>query len=102
MKSFGLTFFITGILLICLSGLEKIIIYVSLNERVGDYQALKMKTPNEIWNITQWTLSFGIVLSIIGLIMLSWRFIVKQSQKIREANRQFEKEHGLNRDNNEQ
>jgi hypothetical protein len=77
LKSFGLALLITGILLIGLSGLEKIIIYVALNDRVGDYQVLKMITPNEIWNITQLTFIYGILLSIIGLIMTSWRFIVK-------------------------
>ncbi len=77
MRSFGLAFLITGIFLIGLSGLEKIIIYTSLNDRAGDYQALKMITPNEIWNITQITFIFGIVTSIIGLIMSSWKFIVK-------------------------
>lgn len=61
-----------------------------------------MITPKEIWNITQWTFIFGIFLSIIALIMLSREFIFKQSQKIKEEIRQYEKEHGLNKDTKEQ
>ncbi|MFD0675174.1 hypothetical protein [Cohnella sp. GCM10027633] len=99
MKSFGFALLITGILFIGLSGLEKIIIYASLHDRAGDYQVLKTITPNEIWNVITLTFAFGIILSVIGLIMSSWRFLVRQNQLIREANRQFEKEHMMNKDN---
>ncbi|MCD9025451.1 hypothetical protein [Cohnella silvisoli] len=102
MKPFGLAFLITGIFLISLSGLEKIIIYISLNERAGDYQSLKIITPNEIWDITKMTFIFGILIFIIGLIMSLWKFIVKQMVLITEANRQFQIEHGFNRENKEQ
>jgi hypothetical protein len=96
MKSIGVTFLISGAFLISLSGLERIIIYASLNERAGDYQTLKLIVPSEIWNITQLTLIFGIVISVIGLILLLWKFIVKQSELIKESIRQFEIKHGLN------
>ena len=102
MKPFGLAFLMVGILLIGLSGLERIIIYTSLSDRAGDYQALKIITPKEIWNVTRLTLFFGIALSIIGLIMSIWNYIDKQYQKISEANKQFVLEHGLNMDKKEQ
>ena len=99
MKSFGLALLITGIFLISLSGLEKIIIYASLHDRVGDYQFLKVLTPNEIWNITQRTFIFGIVLSIIGLLISMWILIDNQLRLISKANKRFEIEH---RDNKQQ
>lgn len=102
MKRYGLAFVITGIILIALSGLEKIFIYISLSDRAGDYKSLKLITPNEIWNITQLTFIFGIVIAIIGLLMPSWKLIVKQFGSIREENRQFEAKYGFDRDKKEQ
>jgi hypothetical protein len=101
LRSFGLAFLIIGIFLMSLSGLEKIIIYASLSQRASDIQSLKIITPNIIWNITQMTLIFGIIILIIGLIMSLWEFIIKQIEMIREANRQFEKEHGMKRSKND-
>jgi len=101
LKSKGLALLITGFLFIGLSGLEKVIIYASLNNRAGDYQVLKNITPSEIWNVITLTFTFGTVLSIIGLIMLSWKFLLRQNQLIKEANREFEIEHGLNKDSKE-
>jgi hypothetical protein len=101
LRSFGLAFLIIGIFLMSLSGLEKIIIYASLNQRASDIQSLKIITPNGIWNITQMTLIFGIIILIIGLVMSLWEFIIKQIEMIREANRQFEIEHGMKRSKND-
>jgi hypothetical protein len=101
LRSFGLAFLIIGIFLISLSGLEKIIIYASLSQRASDIQSLKIITPNGIWNITQMTLIFGIMILIIGLVMSLWKFIIKQIEMIREANRQFEIEHGMKRSKND-
>jgi hypothetical protein len=100
LKSFGLAFVIIGIFLVSLSGLEKIIIYTSLNDRVNDIQTLKLITPNAIWNITQMTKIFGVLILITGLVMSLWKFIIKEIEKIRVANRQFEIEHGMNKSNN--
>ena len=71
-------------MLVGLSGLERIIIYVALHDRVGDYRTLKMITPNEIWNIATLTFTLGILLSIIGLIALSWKYIVKYRNEVKE------------------
>lgn len=101
MRSFGLAFLIIGIFLMSLSGLEKIIIYASLSQRASDIQSLKIITPNGIWNITQMTLIIGIIILIIGLVMSLWGFIIKQTEMIREANRQFEIEHGMKRSKND-
>ncbi|MBD3918598.1 hypothetical protein H8B09_07540 [Paenibacillus sp. PR3] len=102
MKTYGLVFLITGIVLIALSGLEKIIIYTSLSNRAGDYQGLKFIMPNEIWNIPTLTFIFGIVLIIIGLIMPLWKKVVNPFGMIREANKEFETKYGFNKDNKEQ
>lgn len=83
-KFYGLVLLITGIMLVGLSGLERIIIYVALHDRVGDYRTLKMITPNEIWNIATLTFTLGILLSIIGLIALSWKYIAKYRNEVRE------------------
>jgi hypothetical protein len=102
LKSYGLALLILGIFLVSLSGLEKIILYASLNERVHDIESLKMITPSEIWTITKMTFIFGILTLIIGLTMSLWEIIKKEMEKIKEANRQFEIEHGINRkDHNE-
>jgi hypothetical protein len=102
LKSFGLALLILGIFLVSLSGLEKIILYASLNERAQDIESLKMITPSEIWTITKMTFIFGILTLIIGLTMSLWEIIKKEMEKIKEANRQFEIEHGINRkDHNE-
>lgn|GEM_PF-2567685 len=90
MKPYGLAFLITGILLIALSGLEKILIFSSLSDRAGDYRGLIMITPNEIWTITELTLIGGIALSVVGLIIFSWKYITAQNGRIKEQTRMGE------------
>lgn len=99
MKLFSVALLITGIFLMSLSGIERIVIYASINERVGDYQSLKAITPHEIWNITKVTFISGVLLSVVGLIMSLWKFITKMIEMIKESSREFEIEHGLNKEN---
>ena len=108
MKSFSKTILILGICLIALSGLEKIIIYASLNDRAGDYRTLKLITPDKIWNITQMTLYLGILMIVVGCITAMSRFINNsefistQREKLKEANRQFEIRNGMKNENKEE
>jgi hypothetical protein len=93
LRSFGLAFLIIGIFLVSLSGLEKIIIYSSLSQRASDIQTLKYITPKGIWNITQMTFIFGIIILIIGLIMSLLKIIIKEIENIRKAGRQYQEQY---------
>ena len=46
-------------------------------------------------------LSNTIMILIMGVVMTLWKFIIKQMEMIREANRQFEIEHGMKKNDNE-
>lgn len=102
MRIFGLSFIIIGIFLVSLSGFEKILIYSSLSDRTHDFLMLKMITPDEIWNITHMTMIFGILILIIGLVMSLWDFVIAEMKKIREANKQFALEQGMNQSNKDE
>lgn len=79
-----------------------------LNDRVGDYHALKLITPDEIWNITQMTLYLGILMTVAGCIIAMWsyinnsEFISTQREKFKEANRQYEIRNGMKIENKEE
>jgi hypothetical protein len=49
-----------------------------------------MITPNEIWTITELTLIGGIALSVVGLIIFSWKYITAQNGRIKEQTRMGE------------
>ncbi|WP_110930258.1 hypothetical protein [Paenibacillus bouchesdurhonensis] len=61
--------FVMGIFLVVLSGLEKIIIYLTLSNKVGDIVSLKVLVPNYIWLITNLTFAGGVLMIIVSLYL---------------------------------
>ncbi|EFM09447.1 hypothetical protein PaecuDRAFT_3494 [Paenibacillus curdlanolyticus YK9] len=74
--------FILGIELIVLGTLEKIIIYGVKANNIGDsYQLFIQAVPSRIWNITNYTIAGGVLLSVIGAL---W-FVVGLIKESRNA-----------------
>ncbi|CAM3137893.1 hypothetical protein PALU110988_04170 [Paenibacillus lupini] len=95
MKNLGTKLFITGIFVIVLSGLEKILIYLATPD-FHDNLTLKSMTPSIIWNVTRNTFVFGIVILIIGVLLLVYKnggFLQKQIETIKTKNKEFEDKH---------
>lgn len=78
MKSLGLVFILSGIILMGLSGLEKVLIFSSYNGNIHKMQAIIDLTPPYIWSITKYTFGFGLTSSILGLIL----FFLRKNTKI--------------------
>jgi hypothetical protein len=94
MRAVGIALLVTGVFLISLSGLEKIIIFLDYNERVGDINSLKNIAPEYIWNITNFTFISGLLLLIIGLLILMKNQIKNQIIKlindVKEMNKAYD------------
>jgi hypothetical protein len=69
MKGLGLVFIFSGIILMGLSGLEKVLIFSSYNGNIHEMQVIIDLTPPYIWSITNYTFGFGLTFSILGLIL---------------------------------
>ncbi|MBY0149517.1 hypothetical protein [Neobacillus niacini] len=80
MKSLGLVFILSGIILMGLSGLEKVLIFTSYNGNIQEMQAIIDLTPSFIWNITNFTFGFGLISFIIGLLLFFSKNITKFSR----------------------
>lgn len=95
MKNLGTKLTLTGIFVIALSGLEKILIYLA-TPSIQDNLTLKSVTPSIIWNVSRNTFVFGIVILLIGILLLvskSGGFIQKQIETIKTNNKEFEDKH---------
>jgi hypothetical protein len=100
MRAIGIALLVSGILLAGLSGLEKILIYISLNQQTSSMQYLKGVTPKYIWNITNYTFNFGILTLICGvgfLLQKQLKLLNKQlkvsSGEIEKMNDEFDKKY---------
>ncbi|MFJ8071998.1 hypothetical protein ACIQZD_24270 [Peribacillus sp. NPDC096447] len=67
MKLFGVALLFSGINLMGLSGLEKVLIFLAYNGDIHQIQAILDLTPTYIWGITNFTFGFGLVLFIVGV-----------------------------------
>ncbi|MFU1796617.1 hypothetical protein ACM1RC_22340 [Paenibacillus azoreducens] len=66
----AVAFFVVGVLLMALSGIEKISLYISLAKSTGNtIETLKNIIPPYIWNITNYTFIAGGILTLIGLFL---------------------------------
>lgn len=93
MKNLATKLIISGIFITVLSGLEKILIFMSFQgQGVRDSNTLKNLTPSIIWNITQSTKIFGISILIVGIlcIFIKRSFISDQMNTIRIRNAEHE------------
>jgi hypothetical protein len=77
MKGLGLVLILSGIILMALSGLEKVLIFSSFNGTVNEMQAIVDLTPSYIWSITKYTFWFGVTSFIMGLLLF---FLVKTTK----------------------
>lgn len=76
----GLT--VLGILLIALSGFEKIMIYISHSDKVGTSMDMLVNlTPEYIWSITNYTFYSGVTLFLVGIISYLY-ILTKKNSKI--------------------
>lgn len=91
MHNLGVKLMLTGIFVIVLSGLEKVLIFMSFQGRVTDSISLKALTPSVIWNVTTSTLTFGIVLFVIGVFAVigQSKFYKQSVEKLKEENKKF-------------
>lgn len=67
MKLLATLLVFSGLNLMGLSGLEKVLIFVAHNGNVNQMQAIINLTPSYIWGITNITFGFGFLLVVIGL-----------------------------------
>ncbi|MCA1066653.1 hypothetical protein QTG56_00635 [Rossellomorea sp. AcN35-11] len=81
MKNLGLIFILCGVILIGLSGLEKILIFSSFNGNIHQMQAVVNLTPSYIWSITNYTFGFGLLSLILGLVL----FFLRNSNQITKS-----------------
>ncbi|MCA1062767.1 hypothetical protein QTG56_16085 [Rossellomorea sp. AcN35-11] len=81
MKNLGLIFILCGVILIGLSGLEKILIFSSFNGNIHQMQAVVNLTPSYIWRITNYTFGFGLLSLILGLVL----FFLRNSNQITKS-----------------
>lgn len=76
-----LIFIIFGILLMALSGLEKIIIYLNFADQAGSkMDTLFILVPGYIWSITNYTFIGGSLLICIGVIAAIYRKIENKKE----------------------
>jgi ABC-type phosphate transport system permease subunit len=89
MQKHGMKFIITGIFVIILSGLEKILIFLAHHgEGIRDNIALENLTPSTVWNVPKTTNIIGILILIIGtlLIAINSNFLKRQFELIKKRN----------------
>ena len=93
LRLIGIGFFVAGIFLLGLSGLEQVLIYATLGDRVGDIDYLREITPKYIWNITKITFSFGVILTVCGLLFLiNYKNLKKYITEINQKNNEYKKQ----------
>ncbi|SFB22334.1 hypothetical protein SAMN05216312_104552 [Cohnella sp. OV330] len=95
MKSLATKLIISGILIIVLSGLEKVLIFLSFKgQGVTDTLTLKALTPSIVWNVTESTRTFGIIILIAGAVLLiaGSNFVRNQIKTMKIRNAEFEAE----------
>lgn len=81
MKTFSVGLFFSGIALIGLSGLEKILIYLAYRGNIDEIQTLIDLTPPYIWNITNVTFGVGITAIVISLLITFQSFYNRGTSK---------------------
>lgn len=81
MKRLGIALLVSGIGLIGLSGLEKVLIFVAVSSRTIQIEGVKGLTPPYIWGITNLTFFMGLFLSILGSV-----FFARKSEVINSTN----------------
>ncbi|MNI97198.1 hypothetical protein D3C73_1557980 [compost metagenome] len=86
MKMFGIALLLSGIFLLGLSGLEKVIIFAAIvtSFKAIDISTLKDLTPPYIWNLTNLTFTGGIILLIAGLVL--FLIYLAQERKMNQPN----------------
>jgi hypothetical protein len=92
---------LSGIFIMVLSGLEKILIYMAhQGQGVHDNTSLINLTPSDIWRIPQLTFAFGIVILVCGIVSLIVKssFVRTQLELIKKRNEEFERR--FNQDDN--
>ncbi|WP_163878832.1 hypothetical protein [Paenibacillus favisporus] len=87
MRLMGMMLLGAGLLLVGLSGFEKVLIYAAQAQNINDVHTLKDLTPDYIWNITNITLVGGIVIAVLGLFLFLYKRIASD---IQQQNREFE------------
>jgi hypothetical protein len=97
MQNHGMKFIITGIFIIVLSGLEKILIFLAFQGRITDNVSLKNLTPEMVWNVPKSTYTLGILILILGilLIVLNSKFLKKQIELIKKNSAEFNNKYQL-------
>lgn len=81
MKNLGIVLFFLGVILMGLSGLEKVLIFSAFNGEVHQMQAIINLTPSYIWSITNITFGFGLISIFIGVVLYSIEFITQNTKQ---------------------
>lgn len=97
MRSTGIALLITGLMLSALSGLEKILIYLSWHDRAHEWRTVKSLTPGAILRIADLTLWAGILTFFAGVALLLnkqlGRLFAAFKASMKEADDHFNREH---------
>ncbi|OPA73730.1 hypothetical protein BVG16_26945 [Paenibacillus selenitireducens] len=94
MRSIGLSLLLAGMFLMSLSGLEKILVFVSFQGKVSDMTALRDLTPSGLWSITNFTFVGGLVVLVVGLGCLFHKPFKRSLIEGNQAYQERSKEHG--------
>ena len=84
MKNLGIILIFSGVILMGLSGLEKVLIFTSFTGGVHQMQAIIDLTPSYIWSITNITFGFGLISIIIGVVLFLKEFKTQNTKKFFE------------------
>lgn|GEM_PF-1269519 len=89
----GLGLLALGIGLAALGGLEKVVLYATRADRVGDsMEQLRQIVPDAIWNITNITIWAGMPCALAGIYLLLRRPFARIAADIKAANERFERD----------
>lgn len=75
LKTLGIGGIVSGIFLLGLSGLEKVLIFVAVADKTIQMEAVRNFTPAYIWNITNWTFGMGLFLCLLGSALFAFTFL---------------------------
>ncbi|GFN30277.1 hypothetical protein [Paenibacillus xylaniclasticus] len=93
-RSIGLGLLSLGAGLTVLGGLERIILYVSKPNYVGNEMDLfRQSVPDAIWSITTFTMWSGLPFILAGLYIMLRRSFAKIAAELKAANDRFESEY---------
>lgn len=82
MKMLGIALLVSGIGLLGLSGLEKILIFAAVSNNTIQIEVVKSLTPTYIWDISNWTFLVGLFLFLLGAVFFALNASKEQGSRL--------------------